>query len=531
MSRTAHSSPDSEHTKDPGANKWIDYATRQSQENEPRLQASPSSSLPPPRLSESRSFSHEQQYRPFLDGNKGCHVMNDKSNSTTTRQPSYQPNLCHANIVKPRELSDHPLCFCGKIASERKAKKEGDITVYECGYNQHQGLTSSIVICTFHMHKGPWLKYQWRMRKERPVFQDDDDLSSCDMFNYTFCVLFQAHNTFPLRPLRTPLCYCNVPAEVYSCVEMDHRYFAGCHTDLKCLWTLPAEDIRVLRIPWINNQLSQPSLVATEEDALIYTKKGSPVMRAGGDLNLLPTTGGGADILRLLQKTKVSSGDDNDNKEPPFNGENDILKLLQETKLSPDNPSLSADDSDSKNDDVGHTTHNNDNDDNNNSITTNTTTSPNMASMSPGGTTSYVESNSGLEGLRRRLEQLQKKVQRVRMENQRYRDQCSDTAASESDNDTMTLTHVPCRTNETVKAADLHDSPPTPHMADDLPQEEDLGINADQQSSLTTNIEKQHRTMLLQSLMLPLDMADENILGHTTQQMKSDTEAKKGDGQ
>lgn len=381
------------------------------------------------------------------------------------------------------------------------------------------------------MHKGPWLKYQWRMRKERPVFQDDDDLSSCDMFNYTFCVLFQAHNTFPLRPLRTPLCYCNVPAEVYSCVEMDHRYFAGCHTDLKCLWTLPAEDIRVLRIPWINNQLSQPSLVATEEDALIYTKKGSPVMRAGGDLNLLPTTGGGADILRLLQKTKVSSGDDNDNKEPPFNGENDILKLLQETKLSPDNPSLSADDSDSKNDDVGHTTHNNDNDDNNNSITTNTTTSPNMASMSPGGTTSYVESNSGLEGLRRRLEQLQKKVQRVRMENQRYRDQCSDTAASESDNDTMTLTHVPCRTNETVKAADLHDSPPTPHMADDLPQEEDLGINADQQSSLTTNIEKQHRTMLLQSLMLPLDMADENILGHTTQQMKSDTEAKKGDGQ
>lgn len=512
MSHTAHSTPDSEHNRDPGATKWIDYATRQSQENKTRLQASPLSTLSP-RLSESRSFSHEQQYRPFIDNSQTYHVMNSKSNSMTTQQSAYKPNLCQPNMVKPRELSDPPLCFCGKVASERTSKKEGDISVYECGYNQYRGLTSSIVICTFHMHKIPWRKYQWRMGHERPVFQDDTDLSSCDMFNYTFCVLFQAHNTFPSRPLRTPLCYCNVPVGVSSFADLDHRYFGKCQTDLKCPWTLPAEDIRVLRIPWNNNKPSPPSLVATEEDALIYTMKESTLLHSGDSMT---SSTAGVDILKLLQKTKLSSGDDSD-KVTPSRGENDILKLLQETKLPPNNPSLDTDDdNDNKSDDINVATHDDDN-----NVTTTTSTS--MSPKSSSGSTKYAESNSDLDGLRRRLEQLQRKVQQVRMENQRYRDQCSDvTAISQSDNDTMTATHVP---NETLKA-DMHDSP-TPQMADDFPQEEDLGINADQQS-LTTNIRHQHRTMLLESLMMPLDMTDEST---STQQDKSDTNGQKGEVQ
>ncbi|KAI7880140.1 hypothetical protein K492DRAFT_237417 [Lichtheimia hyalospora FSU 10163] len=377
MSRTAHSPPNSEDMKDPGATKWVAYATRQGLES-----TLPCSSSLSPRLSESRSISYEQSYRPFSNHGQSYPVVIDTSKN------------------------------------------------------------------------------------------------------------------------------------------FGHRYFAGCHTDFKCLWTLPAQDIRVLRIPWNNKPSSPPpsSLVATEEDALIYTKKEFSLQHGNDNhtLNLLSTTAStsGADILKLLQKTKLSIGDDSD-KVTPSSDENAILKLLQETKLSSDATSLSADDDDNKNDDTDHPTHDNDNI---------TTTITNITPVSS-GSTRYTENNSGLEGLRRRLEQLEKKVQRVRMENQRYRDQCSDVAAaataSESDNNDTT--HVPTGAN------------------DNLPQEEYLGINADQQS-LTTNNQNQHCTMLLESLMMPLDMDEKSVLGHTTptttttittttQQIKSNTDqGKKGEG-
>lgn len=224
---------------DPSAAQWNSFAARVSKQAAAK---DPFSKSPVTSPNHSTTVRHSQQ-RPLPANN--VHLSNHYQNHKIHRPIPATGDLSNTGH---HLFSEHPLCFCQKLASRSESGEYG--VIYDCHYFS---ASSNKNICGFHVHQQAWQKMGAVIKKKQIV--DDPELHSCPYFNFTYCVVFRTTNTSKKSSPLSPRCFCNKRARMF---EIDHnskhRIYFACPSSSsesshgsKCNWFVWAEELAFVR--------------------------------------------------------------------------------------------------------------------------------------------------------------------------------------------------------------------------------------------------------------------------------------------
>jgi hypothetical protein len=115
-----------------------------------------------------------------------------------------------AKEILDKILPSLPLCFCNKPAYRSFTLEYGPIL--ECGNYQLAADNNHIKIkyvCGFHVHERSWNKLRKKLSEGGLITADHPELTTCPLYNFTFCVTFYLTNQYPKCPPSLPVCFCN----------------------------------------------------------------------------------------------------------------------------------------------------------------------------------------------------------------------------------------------------------------------------------------------------------------------------------
>ncbi|KAI8881311.1 hypothetical protein K501DRAFT_334849 [Backusella circina FSU 941] len=159
-----------------------------------------------------------------------------------------------------RAMPNQPRCFCGQLAVPTKTCHYHALVCPEKHFH-----------CGFHIHLNTWNQFREQI-KEGKLDPFHPELSSCPLFNFTFCTIFNIKNQLKMETPRPPDCQCLAPMSLHV-FKVNNRYRTvfACHYRFEktyCNTFFHAEDVVFERGDELLAQFTPEK--RKEEDIQIY---------------------------------------------------------------------------------------------------------------------------------------------------------------------------------------------------------------------------------------------------------------------